>query len=181
MRPGEPLAGAKDRLAAGNGALMRLSPAPIRYWNDRARLVEIARLQTATAHGTDKCLDALANFAELLADVISGKPGTMRWQASRQNGSKAIGGAHRDDVHGTGYVVDCLNVALRAVARTTSFRSAILLATNLADDADTTAGRRSACRSCLWVSGIPNQWLERLAWWPRIEEMAAQLFEMELE
>jgi ADP-ribosyl-[dinitrogen reductase] hydrolase len=74
IRTEEPLAGAKNPRKAGNGALMRLSPVAIRYWNDRARLIEVARLQTATTHGADECLAASANFAELLAEVISGKP-----------------------------------------------------------------------------------------------------------
>jgi ADP-ribosyl-[dinitrogen reductase] hydrolase len=178
IRTGEPLAGAKSPKKAGNGALMRLSPIAIRYWKDRARLVEVAQLQTATTHGAKECLEASANFAELLADVISGKP--LAEALSSLASSRVAGGwrgGHRDEISGSGYVVDCLNAALWAVARTTSFRSAILLAANLGDDADTTAAVAGQLAGAVYgLSGIPNGWLERLAWRSKIESLADQLF-----
>jgi ADP-ribosyl-[dinitrogen reductase] hydrolase len=179
IETGEPLAGSKSSQAAGNGALMRLSPVAIRFWNDRPKLIEVARLQTATTHGAEECIEASARFAELLAEVISGKPlaeALAGEPATRIKGNWR--GAHRDDIRGTGYVVDCLNAALWAVSRTTSFRSAILLAANLGDDADTTAAVAGQLAGAVYgVSGIPAEWLERLAWRPKIEAMADQLFE----
>jgi ADP-ribosyl-[dinitrogen reductase] hydrolase len=179
VRTGEPLAGSKDPRKAGNGALMRLSPVAIRYWSDRTRLIEVARLQTATTHGAEECLEASANFADLLAEVISGSPlpdALAGPAATRINGSWRAG--HRDDISGSGYVVDSLNAALWAVARTTSFRSAILLAANLGDDADTTAAVAGQLAGAVYgLSGIPEEWLQRLAWRPRIEALANQLFE----
>jgi ADP-ribosyl-[dinitrogen reductase] hydrolase len=178
LRTGEPLAGSANPRKAGNGALMRLSPVAVRYWNDRDKLIEVARLQTATTHGAKECLEASANFAELLADVISGKPLAVALAgpaATRIKGGWR--GGHRDDIHGTGYVVDCLNAALWAVSRTTSFRSAILLAANLGDDADTTAAVAGQLAGAVYgLSGIPSEWLERLALRDKIENLADQLF-----
>ena len=45
---GEPLSGSTDPDDAGNGSLMRLSPVAIRWWRDRAKAVEAARLQSRT-------------------------------------------------------------------------------------------------------------------------------------
>jgi ADP-ribosyl-[dinitrogen reductase] hydrolase len=178
IRTGEPLAGSADPRKAGNGALMRLSPVAVRYWNDRDRLIEVARLQTATTHGAAECLEASANFAELLADVISGKPLAVALASPAATRIKdGWRGTHRDDIHGTGYVVDCLNAALWAVSRTTSFHSAILLAANLGDDADTTAAVAGQLAGAVYgLSGIPREWLERLALRERIESLADQLF-----
>lgn len=175
---GEPLAGSADPRSAGNGALMRLSPVAIRFSKDRERLSEIAKIQTLTTHGAEECVDASVKFAHLLADVISGKSlseglcgdlisgGDSKWR-----------GVHRNEIRGTGYVVDCLNAALWAVSRTTNFRSAILLAANLGDDADTTAAVAGQLAGAVYgISGIPTEWLERLAWRSEIEAMADQLF-----
>jgi ADP-ribosylglycohydrolase len=73
-------------------------------------------------------------------------------------------------------VVDCLNAALWAVSRTTSFRSAILLAANLGEDADTTAAVAGQLAGALYgASEVPKGWLEKLAWQPRIISTAERL------
>jgi ADP-ribosyl-[dinitrogen reductase] hydrolase len=54
--------------------------------------------------------------------------------------------------------------------------SAVLLAANLGGDADTTAAIAGQLAGAIYgVSGIPGEWLERLAWKPRIEGMAFSL------
>lgn len=175
---GEPLAGSADPRSAGNGALMRLAPVAIRFWNDREQLAEIAEVQTLTTHGAKECVDASIKFADLLAEVISGKPLSDALRNDLLSGiSSKWRGVNRNEIRGTGYVVDCLNAALWAVSRTTSFRSAILLAANLGDDADTTAAVAGQLAGATYgVSGIPAEWLERLAWRFKIEAMADQLF-----
>jgi ADP-ribosyl-[dinitrogen reductase] hydrolase len=63
-----------------------------------------------------------------------------------------------------------------ALARTTSFRSAILLAANLGEDADTTAAVTGQIAGAIYArSGIPEEWLHRLAWRERIEVTAERL------
>lgn len=175
---GEPLAGSADPRSAGNGALMRLSPVAIRFWNDRERLAEIAEVQTLITHGAEECIDASVKFAHLLADVISGESLSDSLRGDLISGvDSKWRSVHRNEIRGTGYVVDCLNAALWAVSRTTNFRSAILLAANLGDDADTTAAVVGQLAGAVYgISGIPVEWLERLAWRSKIEAMADQLF-----
>jgi ADP-ribosyl-[dinitrogen reductase] hydrolase len=87
-------------------------------------------------------------------------------------------GLHRDAIRGSGYVVHTLQAALWAVARTTSYRSAVLLAANLGEDADTTAAVAGQLAGAIYgLSGLPPEWLERLAWRERITKMADRLFE----
>lgn len=65
-----------------------------------------------------------------------------------------------------------------AVARTTDFRSAVLLAANLGEDADTTAAVAGQLAGALYgASAIPRAWLDALAWRERLEETAARLFD----
>jgi ADP-ribosyl-[dinitrogen reductase] hydrolase len=186
-RTGDPIAGSTDPRAAGNGGLMRLSPVAIRHWRDRDKLKSIAMVQTRTTHGAAEAIEASALFADILADAIAGRTRTeilapRAGEFSDKIAAIANGGPwrgrHRDDIIGTGYVCDCLNAALWSVSRTTDFRSAILLAVNLGEDADTTAAVAGQLAGALYgLSGIPEEWLQKLAWRERIEGMALALFE----
>lgn len=66
------------------------------------------------------------------------------------------------------------------MARTTSFREAVLLAANLGDDADTTAAIAGQLAGVVYGrSGIPSEWLQRLAWVKRIEKIGIALMDAE--
>ena len=76
-----------------------------------------------------------------------------------------------------GYVIHTLEAAIWCVARTGSFRDAVLLAANLGDDADTVAAVTGQLAGALHgMSGIPDAWLERLALTKRLQANAARLF-----
>jgi ADP-ribosyl-[dinitrogen reductase] hydrolase len=185
-RTGKPLAGSTDPLSAGNGALMRLSPVAIRYWSDREKMREVAVLQTRTTHEAEEAVEASALFVDILADAISGRRRDQVLSGRSTAFSPKIQaiatgaswrGRARHEIFGSGYVVDCLNAALWAVERTTSFRSAVLLAADLGQDADTTTAVAGQLAGALYgASGIPVDWLTKLAWRERIEGTAGQLF-----
>jgi ADP-ribosylglycohydrolase len=67
-------------------------------------------------------------------------------------------------IRGTGYVVDCLEAALWAFWTGADFRSGLLLAVNLGDDADTTGAVFGQIAGAHYgEGGIPEEWQERLA------------------
>ena len=174
---GNPLAGSTDPRSAGNGSLMRLAPVAIRWWNDRPRLVEAAAEQSRCTHGAEEAVDACRAFAELLADAIAGSPRADVLAPRPFQGAAAIArilagswrGRARDAISSSGYVVDTLEAALWSVARTGNFRNAVLLAANLADDADTVAAVAGQLAGALYgLDGIPDTWLERVAWNDRL-------------
>jgi ADP-ribosyl-[dinitrogen reductase] hydrolase len=181
---GDPISGSSDPHSAGNGSLMRLAPVAIRHWQDREKLSEVAARQSATTHAAPEAVDACRLFADVLADAIEGKP---RNEVLRQRygvwagkiGDVAAGswrGKRRDQISSSGYVVHCLEAALWSVGRTSDFRSAILIAANLGDDADTTAAVTGQLAGALYgASPIPSEWLQNLAWAPRIRAMAEAL------
>ena len=69
-----------------------------------------------------------------------------------------------------------LQAAVWAVSRTTDFRSAVLLAANLGDDADTTAAIAGQLAGAIYgAAGISPEWLEAMAWRGRLEGAAASL------
>ncbi len=194
---GDPCAGSTDPDTAGNGSLMRLAPVALRFWNDRPRLIATAACQSRTTHGAEEAVDACRAFAELLADAIAGSSRAGLLAPRSFNGTEAVGGrpgcAHpedtgrawtkaiaaimngrwrgrpRNEISSSGYVVDTLEAALWSVARTGDFRNAVLLAANLADDADTVAAMTGQLAGALYgLSSIPDDWLERVAWKDRL-------------
>ena len=177
LQTGNPLAGSTAPRSAGNGSLMRLAPGALRFWNDRPRLVAAAVDQSRTTHGAEEAVDACRAFAELLADAIAGSPRVDVMAPRPFEGAAAIArimagswrGRARDTIDSSGYVVHTLEAAMWSVARTGNFRNAVLLAANLAADADTVAAVTGQVAGALYgLSGIPEPWLERLVWKDRL-------------
>ena len=185
-RTGDQMAGSTDPWAAGNGSLMRLAPIALRFWNDRARLSRAAAQQSRTTHGAEEAVDACRAFADMLADAISRKPRPDVLAPKAFEGatriSEILGGSWRkrarDEIRSSGYVVDTLKAAIWSVARTGNFRNAVLLAANLADDADTVAAVTGQLAGGIYgLSGIPTHWLDRIAWKDRLLDTAQRLLE----
>ncbi len=177
-RNGDPMAGSTADQSSGNGALMRLSPVAIRHWQNRAEMLRVAALQTRATHGSPATLRATHSFAGMLAEAIGGAalPEVLASPSADIEGGWR--GLDRDAIEGSGHVVRSLQAAVWAVARSMDFRSAILLAANLGDDADTTAAIAGQLAGAIYgASGIPEEWLEALAWRDRLEDTAARLFE----
>lgn len=181
---GNPLAGSTDPRTAGNGSLMRLAPVAIRYWNDREQRRDAAARQGRTTHGAKEAVDACICYANILAAAIAGDARSSLSGAMSEGMSPAIRaivegswrGRPRDGIFSSGYVAHTLEAALWCVGRTGDFRSAVLAAANLGDDADTTAAVTGQLAGALYgETGIPAPWLERLAWRDRIGDMAMDL------
>ena len=183
-RTGDPLAGSTDPHSAGNGSLMRLSPVALRYWYDREMLDAAAAEQSRTTHGAETAVDACRGFAALLADAISGKAKADLLAPRSFDGTPEISrilagswrGKKRKEISSSGYVASTLEAALWSVARTSDFRGAVLLASNLADDADTVAAVTGQLAGALYgLGGIPADWLGRVAWKDRLLDVADRL------
>jgi ADP-ribosyl-[dinitrogen reductase] hydrolase len=73
-------------------------------------------------------------------------------------------------------VIHTLEAALWSVDQTDSFEAAVVLAVNLGDDTDTVGAVTGQLAGALYgLSGIPQRWLEPLAWQQRIIETADTL------
>lgn len=187
QKTGDPVAGDTDPRTAGNGSLMRLSPVAVRHWRNPTILRDIAARQSRTTHAAPQAVEACRIFATLLAEAIEGQPRSMvmrhRDDVEREAVIAAImagrwSGMQRRDVLSSGYVAHSLEAALWAVATTGTFEGAVLAAANLGDDADTTAAIAGQLAGALYGAGaIPHHWLRRLAWEPRIRQLAVDLFE----
>ena len=64
------------------------------------------------------------------------------------------------------------------MSRTTDFCSAVLLAANLGDNADTTAAIAGQLAGAIYgAAGISPEWLDAVAWRGRLESAAVRLFD----
>ena len=79
----------------------------------------------------------------------------------------------RAEVRSTGCVIDTLEAALWSVVSTNSFEEALILAVNLAHDADTVGAVTGQLAGAIYgASAIPTRWLAPLAWRERIITVA---------
>jgi ADP-ribosyl-[dinitrogen reductase] hydrolase len=189
QRTGDPYSGSGDPDSAGNGNLMRLAPIPMFFHRNREAAIEYAALSSCLTHAAVECIDASRLFAAMLHLALSGADKETIFhdhgmQEIDSESVQAIGrGDYRtkgeDQIRGTGYVVNSLEAALWCFDTTTSFEEAILRATNLGDDADTTAAICGQIAGAFYgESGIPSHWRKRLVMAGNIRRLADQLYEM---
>lgn len=185
-RSGDPIAGSRDPDTAGNGSLMRLSPVAI--WGVAAgeeAMREVARAQSATTHAARACLDACEAYSMIVRGAILGDDFEQalarcdQMELVQPIASIVAGswrGKTRDEIDSSGYVAHSLEAALWCVAQGGGFREMVLRAANLGDDADTTAAITGQLAGALFgKAGIPQTWLDKLAWHDRIEALADHL------
>lgn len=186
QRDGNPYAGSTDPNTAGNGCIMRLAPVAMHFFPDLDAVERFAGDSSRTTHGAMECIEACRLFARIICRALLGRSKDEVLSAdadSLLSGERILAiarGSYRtkseEAIRGSGYVVESLEAALWAFARTDNFEHAILMAANLGDDADTTAA------VCGQVAGayygeveIPQRWLERLAMRTEITKLADQL------
>jgi len=176
--------GSTDPRSAGNGSLMRLAPVAIRFWNDRKKLRDVAGRQSKTTHAAPEAVDACIAFADVLADAIEGRSKSEVLRSRSESYAGAIGMVMsaqwkekpRTAIRSTGYVAHSLEAALWCVDRNANYRNAVLTAANLGEDADTTAAITGQLAGALYgASGIPENWVTRIAWGDEIKMKAANL------
>ena len=171
--------------ASGAGALF--------FASDPAHAIAVAADSSRTTHGAPEAVDGCRYLAALIIGALQGRskgellsplftPVASLWDAqplAPRIHAVASGSFRRREppaIRGTGYVVDSLEAALWAFAKSTSFRDGALLAVNLGDDADTTGAVYDQLAGAYYgVEGIPAEWRTRLAKLNLLESFAARL------
>lgn len=185
----DPYSGSTHPRSAGNGCLMRLGPIPLfAFAHDRAQRLDWAARSSRTTHGAEECVHATQAFGEALHRALKGesKEAIVRFEAHDIEGIPSArlaavlegGWQHkrRDQLRGSGYVVEALEAALWCFATTESFEQAVLMAANLGDDADTTAAICGQLAGAHYgIRAIPQAWREITHEHEFIEKMATDL------
>ncbi|WP_427980269.1 ADP-ribosylglycohydrolase family protein [Agarivorans sp.] len=183
---GDPFAGPTSPFAAGNGSLMRLAPVVLFYNPNLEQSLHFAGESSRTTHAARECIDACRYFAALLYCALAGmdKQQLLANQYYSANTRKIIAlqqlsylDKDIQQIRGSGYVVDSLEAALWCFAHSNNFKQAILMATNLGDDADTTAAICGQIAGAYYgLDGIPSQWQEKITMAEEILQLAEQLY-----
>lgn len=71
-RDGQPFAGSADPHKAGNGSIMRLAPAALRYAGKPAAALSYAADSSRTTHAAPTCIDGCRYLAALLVGAVHG-------------------------------------------------------------------------------------------------------------
>ncbi len=182
VRTGDPYAGSTHPRTAGNGSLMRLAPVALFALHDAGYADQLARDQSRITHAAPQAVEACAYFVQLLRDAILGQSDVLRpstWAGDPAIAAIAAGSwrqKSRDEIRSSGYVIDTLEAALWAVGTTSTFEDALILAVNLAADADTVGAVAGQLAGALYgAASIPERWLHPLAWRSEISAAADRL------
>jgi len=183
LKTGDPFAGDSHPRSAGNGSIMRLAPVVLRWHHDAAQTSNMAAEQSRTTHAAPAAIAGCRFLAEVLVDAIrtGDKTAALRPRAGDEPTLAAVAGGtwrskKRHEVVSSGYVVHTLEAACWAVHNAADFREALVLAVNLADDADTVGAVTGQIAGALWgLTGIPPNWIQRLAWGVEIRKRAEHL------
>lgn len=182
---GEPFAGSSNPRTAGNGSLMRLAPVVLWFFPDQAQVLEYAQASSRTTHAAPEALASCRLFAQQLMNALQGKSKretlTDIAQLPEQENLLHIAEGRylqktRAEIFGTGYCVQSLEAALWCFAKGNDFEETILLATNLGDDADTTAAIAGQLAGAFYgINGIPQTWRDKLWQYEDIDMLARKL------
>jgi len=172
---------------AGNAALIRHAPAAIFRRKSFVDGWRDAALQSKATHNAPESINCCHFFNVILHYLLNGYNKSESFAPHLMATSLRVllinageyKEKHRDQIRSSGYVIDTLEAALWAVWHTDNFKDAILLAANLADDADSVAATAGQLAGALYgLSGIPKEWVDKIVQKDRILSMAEKLFHM---
>ena len=172
LHSGDPFAGSRHPLAAGNGSLMRLAPVVMYYFPHHEQAITFAGDSSRTTHAAAECIDACRYLASQLMMTFHGADKDALSAGDYEPRTRKIaavqGGSYlqKDISHirGSGYVVDSIEAALWCFHRHDNYRDAVLAAVNLGDDTDTTAAVCGQLAGAYYgINNIPPQWREKIS------------------
>jgi len=190
-RNGNPEGGSTDPYSAGNGCIMRLAPVVLYSYPDTMSARQLAADSSKTTHCAEECLDACRMMSDIICRALAGctlqhtliglEPENYQTLKVKELARSSWQHKSRDQIRGSGYVIESLEAALWCCWQTNNFRNAVLLAANLGDDADTTAAVVGQIAGALYgASGIPDAWLAKLVMRDEIATLAEQLLAMSM-
>ena len=185
-----PLCGLRDHSFSGNGSIMRLAPVPIFYadlYSDQIqKLLWLAYQSSSTTHASDACIFSCGYMTLIMSAFINGKTKEEVLNSKFYNPESASYLASiyqceyknkiKDQIRGSGYVVESLEAALWCFWHSNSFEEAVLMAVNLGDDADTTGAVCGQIAGAYYgESGIPKHLLDGLNGKEMIEKVLEKI------
>jgi ADP-ribosyl-[dinitrogen reductase] hydrolase len=156
--------------AAGNGSLMRMTPAAIRFAREgRTATMDAARRQSALTHGDPSAGEGCAVFAELVrvaldgGDPLAAVPETLAsvLPAHRERWAEVLASDWTPDraTERNGTVWPTLGTAVWALRHGRDFADVLRLVIDRGDDTDTLAAVAGGLAGAVsGIAGIPMRW-----------------------
>lgn len=182
----------------GNGSVMRLAPAPMRYAGHSRRIAaKFSADSSLPTHDSVLCWAACAWLGRILHAALNGEGRTGMIAASQESlaeftqhmplhqhaqlvtllESDVVAAMPRKSLNPTGYVLDTLLVAWWSFLTTDTFEEAVVAATSMGGDADTIGAVVGQIAGAHYgAAGIPPRWLEKLVWRQHIADVATKLY-----
>lgn len=185
---GQPCDPDKSELIVENASLSRVIPVAIRWATDIGVAASEAAASSQTTHPARRTQDACRLLGAITAALVQG---LSREQVFHED-FWAFGDLHErclviargswrvkvpPEISGSGCCMGSLEAAIWAAAGSQNFRDAVLRATNLGGDSDTTAAIAGSLAGAIYGENqIPVEWLSRLALRNRIASLADALY-----
>lgn len=164
-----PYHGLTDADSSGNGGIMRLAPI-FTFFHANQELGQRAAIdQSLITHASLLCKEYAKKSSQIVYSAF---------RSERHSDFEKFQHLKRDEVKSTGYVVDTYEAACWAIAQTSSFEDALILAVNLAGDADTVGAVTGMFAGAIYgLSNIPIRWRDSLILSKELHNTAELLFE----
>ena len=186
----------------GNGAPTRIAPVGLLYFDDPAKLRDVAYNCAGITHSHELGLEGAALQACSVALAVLAEPKNLKvteyvgalqmfakpslYQSLLKTIIKLLSGEpKREDVVATlgtgGSSLESVPAALYAFLSTRDFKSAVIYAVSLGGEADTIGAMTGAIAgACYGIEGIPSQWRETVEKREYIELLAKRLWEVKM-
>lgn len=168
----------KSTDAAGNGVLMRLSPAVIATMNlSTMEAMTVFETSARDTHNSNEAAEATILLGLIIRNLINGdniyesltkaekeiKEYFNTFNIPYSNVYEKVANFTDKDIHNGGYVIPSLGTAIWALKNTTNFKDAILKVVNLGRDSDTVAAITGQLAGALYGDEkIPQNWKNEL-------------------
>lgn len=181
--------GSTDYYTAGNGSIMRLAPIVIFYFRDTQDLLKYAGLSSKTTHANIEAIQSCQILALYIQAAMKGvskirilsKDFAISIKEKIPNISsqlmQVVEGSYKSSnppaIIASGYCVKTLEAALWAFYKNESFKSCLIQAVNLCNDADTVGAVAGQIAGAYYgYDDIPFEWNETLYMHDHIKQLA---------
>lgn len=187
----EPLqCGNKSEYDNGNGSLMRILPAALRYSKalagEKVKKADAIFNLSALTHGHARSKIACLIYSKVIADMLCSKDDKFNMVSksisnckhyldtnfdleiasemekyARLWNLKEFKKLNESQIKSSGYVVDTLEAVIWCFLNTDNYRSCVLKAVNLGDDTDTVGALAGGLAGLYYgIDGIPKEWVD---------------------
>lgn len=187
-----------SNLSSGNGSIMRLSPISILYNSTEdsenfKTLINLSRKSSITTHPNKTCQDSCALLSIITNRALHGYKKECIFNINFEFlkklefsddkviaialNAKEIKNKKREEISSSGYVAHSLEAAIWCFLNTDNFDSAVLLAANLGDDADTVAAITGQIAGAYYgLNNISQVWINNLMHKEYLLDLAEKLY-----